>query len=236
MKKNYRLQDHVAEGKEIFVGLEDSKRTWKLAVRSEKMLIHQVSMDAKYPVLIGYLRNEFPRCTIHLMYEAGFKGFNLYDQLTEDGIDCVVIPPHVVTEPKVNRIKTDKRDARRLAKVLENHDYQDSCFVPDKERRVVHRDQVRPRIGGGSLPVHPWKEDRELRRAYLQRRLNRRDRAQGAHNGHGFRVHPLDPRRELLDIHSQGSGTSLQVHAGMACERQQEEGDHCRGTDADRTV
>ena len=92
-------------------------------------------MEAKYPALIGYLRNKFPECVIHLMYEAGFKGFNLYDQLTEDGIDCVVIPPHVVTEPKVNRVKTDKRDARRLAKVLENHDYQDSCFVPDKERR-----------------------------------------------------------------------------------------------------
>ena len=133
--KTYRLQEHVVKGKEIFVGLEDSKRTWKLAVRSEKMVIHQVSMEAKYPVLIGYLRNKFPECTIHLMYEAGFKGFSLYDQLTDDGIDCVVIPPHVVTEPKVNRVKTDKRDARRLAKVLENHDFKDSCHVPDKERR-----------------------------------------------------------------------------------------------------
>jgi len=135
VKKVYRLQHCVVRGKEIFVGLEDSKRTWKLAVRSEKLLIHQVSMDAKYPALIGYLKNQFPECTVHLIYEAGFKGFNLYDQLTEDGIDCVVIPPHVVTEPKVNRVKTDKRDARRLAKVLENHDFKDSCYVPDKERR-----------------------------------------------------------------------------------------------------
>ncbi|MGD0236411.1 MAG: IS110 family transposase [Syntrophorhabdales bacterium] len=135
MKKTYRLQDYVVRGKEIFVGLEDSKRTWKLAVRSEKMVIHQVSMEAKYPVLIGYFRNKFPDCAIHVMYEASFKGFNLYDQLTEDGIDCVVIPPHVVTEPKVNRVKTDKRDARRLAMVLENHDFKEPCYIPDKERR-----------------------------------------------------------------------------------------------------
>ena len=133
--KSYRLQEFVTKGKEVFVGLEDSKKTWKLAVRSKKMLIHQVSMEAKYPVLIRYLQNKASECTIHLIYEAGFKGFNLYDQLTEDGIDCVVIPPHVVTEPKVNRIKTDKRDARRLAKVLENHDFKDACHVPDKERR-----------------------------------------------------------------------------------------------------
>lgn len=130
-----KVQDFVVKGKEIFVGLEDSKKTWKVAVRCEKMLIHQAAMDAKYPVLIGYLRNKFPDCTIHLIYEAGFKGFTLFDQLTEDGIDCVVIPPHLVTEPKVNKIKTDKRDAKRLALVLENHDFASSCHVPDKERR-----------------------------------------------------------------------------------------------------
>jgi len=130
-----RVQHFVVDGKEIFVGLEDSKKTWKLAVRSEGMLIHQASMEAKYSVLIRYLRNNFPNCTIHLIYEAGFKGFNLHDRLVDDNIDCVVIPPHVVTEPKVNRVKTDKRDAKRLALILENHDFRDVCHVPDRERR-----------------------------------------------------------------------------------------------------
>jgi len=88
-----KIQDFVVKGKEIFVGLEDSKKTWKIAVRCEKMLIHRVSMKAEYSVLIRYLRNKFPECTIHLIYEAGFKGFNLYDRITEDGVDCVVIPP-----------------------------------------------------------------------------------------------------------------------------------------------
>ena len=133
--KTYKLQEFVVRGKEIFVGLEDSKKTWKIAVRCERMVIHRTSMEAKYAVLIRYLRNKFPECTIHLIYEAGFKGFNLYDRLTEDGIDCVVIPPHMVTEPKVNRVKTDKRDANRLAYILENHDFKDACHVPDKERR-----------------------------------------------------------------------------------------------------
>jgi transposase len=153
--KIYRVQDFVVRGKEVFVGLEDSKSTWKIAVRCERMLIHQVSMEAKYPALIGYFRNKFPECTIHLIYEAGFKGFNLYDRLTEDGIDCVVIPPHMVTEPKVSKVKTDKRDAKRLALVLENHDFKDPCYVPDKERRedrqvsrtllAVQKDVVRNR-------------------------------------------------------------------------------------------
>ena len=32
---------------------------------------------------------------------------------------CTAILPHVVTEPKVNRVKTDKRDAKRLGLILD---------------------------------------------------------------------------------------------------------------------
>jgi len=133
--KVHEVQDFVVQGKEVFVGLEDSKKTWKVAVRTDKMVIHQASMEAKHSVLIRYLQNKFPGCTIHVVYEAGFRGFTLYDQLTDGGIDCVVIPPHIVTEPKMHRVKTDKRDANRLAFILENHDFKDPCRVPDKERR-----------------------------------------------------------------------------------------------------
>jgi transposase len=130
-----KVQDFVVKGKEVFVGLEDSKKTWKIAARCEKMVIHRTSMEARYGVLIKYLEHKFPECTIHLIYEAGFKGFNLFDQLTGDGIDCIVIPPHLVTEPKVSKVKTDKRDAARLAYILESHDFKSVCHVPDKERR-----------------------------------------------------------------------------------------------------
>jgi transposase len=130
-----RVQDFVVKGKEVFVGLEDSKTTWKIAVRCDRMLVHQTAMEAAYPVFKRYLDHKFPECRVHVVYEAGFKGFNLYDRLLEDGIDCVVIPPHLVTEPKVSKVKTDKRDARRLALILENHDFRDACSVPDRERR-----------------------------------------------------------------------------------------------------
>jgi hypothetical protein len=55
-----KAQGFVVTGKEIFVGIEDSKRTWKIAVRSDKMVIDRTSMEAKYPILIRYLRNRFP--------------------------------------------------------------------------------------------------------------------------------------------------------------------------------
>jgi transposase len=127
-----KMKDFIVRSKKIFIGLEDSKRTWKLSCRSEKMEVHFVSMRADYEVLRNYLRKNYPECQIKIMYEAGFKGFGLHDKLVEDGYECVVTPPNKVTQEKDSRVKTDKVDCRRLAITLENGDYK-SCHVPDQE-------------------------------------------------------------------------------------------------------
>lgn len=129
-----KMQDFIVKGKRIFVGLEDSKRTWKLCVRCDRMQVDETSMPAEYENLRNYLRNRYPDCIIMLLYEAGFGGFWLHDRLVADGIKSIVTPPNKVTEEKSNKVKTDKRDARRLAKNLENEDYV-PCSVPDLERR-----------------------------------------------------------------------------------------------------
>jgi transposase len=129
-----KMQERIVEGKRISVGLEDSKKTWKLCCRSENMIVHETGMPTRYEVLRAYLRNRYPGCEITVMYEAGFQGFWLHDLLVADGIGCVVTPPNKVSCPKDERVKTDKRDARLLAKNLENRDYV-ACAVPDREQR-----------------------------------------------------------------------------------------------------
>jgi transposase len=129
-----KVQEYVVKGKAIFIGLEDSKKTWKVCVRSEGMIVQEVSMPAKYENLRNYLKSRYPSCKIKLIYEAGFGGFWLHDRLEEDGVDCIVTPPNKVTEEKANKVKTDRVDARRLSKNLENNDYK-SCHVPDQELR-----------------------------------------------------------------------------------------------------
>jgi transposase len=131
MKKQ---RDYILRNENVFVGLEDSKKTWSLCVRSGGMIVHETSMPAQYKVLRNYFHNKFAECQIWVMYEAGFRGFELYDQLEADGWQCVVTPPHTVTEEKCQRKKNDRTDCRRLAKNLENGDYH-SCFIPDKELR-----------------------------------------------------------------------------------------------------
>jgi transposase len=130
-----KIQDYVLKDKMIFVGLEDSKSTWRICVRNQGMIVDQTSMPTRYENLRNYLKSRYPGCNIKLIYEAGFGGFWLHDLLEADGIDCIVTPPNKVTEEKVNRVKTDRIDARRLSKNLENNDYR-SCHVPDQERRA----------------------------------------------------------------------------------------------------
>ena len=68
-------------------------------------------------------------------YEAGCLGYSLYHQLTEKGYECIILAP--TTMPKTpNEIKTDKRDARKIAKCLAYGTYS-KVFVPRDRKSVV---------------------------------------------------------------------------------------------------
>jgi len=129
-----KMKTQDREIKRVYIGLEDSKATYRVCARYRGLEANVASMPADYSHFKRYLEQHFPGYQITVLYEAGFKGFELHDQLQADGIHCVVTPPSKVTEAKVNKVKTDSRDARRLAKILETGDYV-ACHVPDRGRR-----------------------------------------------------------------------------------------------------
>jgi transposase len=129
-----KIREYVLKGKEIFIGLEDSKKTWKLCARSGRTVVNETSLPAEYENLKNYFRNKFPNCKIRVIYEAGFRGFELHDKLVADGFSCVVTPPHMVTQEKCLRQKNDRNDSRRLAKNLENEDFR-ACHIPSRQER-----------------------------------------------------------------------------------------------------
>ena len=76
-------------------------------------------------------------------YEAGPTGFVLYWQLTQLGVDCAVIAPTLVPKKPGDRVKTDGRDALKLARSHRSGDLT-AVWVPDEDAEAL-RDLVRQR-------------------------------------------------------------------------------------------
>jgi transposase len=76
-------------------------------------------------------------------YEAGPTGFVLYWQLTELGVECAVIAPTLAPMKAGDRVKTDRRDAERLARSHRASELT-AVWVPDEGSEAL-RDLVRAR-------------------------------------------------------------------------------------------
>ena len=76
-------------------------------------------------------------------YEAGPCGYEIYRQLTKAGYDCVVIAPSLIPKKAGDRVKTDRRDAVSLARLLRAGELT-PIWVPDKEQEAM-RDLTRAR-------------------------------------------------------------------------------------------
>jgi transposase len=76
-------------------------------------------------------------------YEAGPTGYVLYWQLTALGIPCQVVAPSLVPTKAGDRVKTDRRDAEKLARCYRAGDLT-AVWVPDAAHEAL-RDLVRAR-------------------------------------------------------------------------------------------
>jgi transposase len=76
-------------------------------------------------------------------YEAGPTGYGLYRHLTEKGLDCRVVAPSLIPKRPGDRVKTDRRDAVELARLLRSGDLT-RVWVPRVEDEAI-RDLCRAR-------------------------------------------------------------------------------------------
>ncbi len=81
--------------------------------------------------------------TLRACYEAGPTGYVLYWQLIGLGVRCEVIAPTLVPKKVGDRVKTDRRDAEKLAKGYRSGDLT-AVWVPDASHEAL-RDLVRAR-------------------------------------------------------------------------------------------
>jgi transposase len=81
--------------------------------------------------------------SLRVCYEAGPTGYVLYWQLTQLGVKCEVVAPTLVPVKSGDRVKTDRRDAERLARCYRAGDLT-PVWVPDAAHEAL-RDLVRAR-------------------------------------------------------------------------------------------
>ena len=93
--------------------------------------------------LVERLNREFDGEVLLFCYEAGPCGYGLYRQLLELGHDCQVVAPSLIPRKPGDRIKTDRRDACKLARTLRSGDLT-AVWVPDEEQEAM-RDLTRAR-------------------------------------------------------------------------------------------
>jgi len=89
------------------------------------------------------IRRLGPKDNLVVAYEAGPCGYGLYRQLTAMGVTCVVVAPSLVPKRPGDRVKTDRRDAQQLARLLRSGELT-PVWVPDAEHEAL-RDLVRAR-------------------------------------------------------------------------------------------
>ncbi len=117
----------------IYVGIDVHAKRWVVSIVVGDSLIGPISQDPEVKILVNYLRRHFPGGNYHCVYEAGFSGFWIHDELKKNGLNCIVInPADIPTTHKEKDRKTDKRDSRKLCR-CHSHGELEGIYVHDKQ-------------------------------------------------------------------------------------------------------
>lgn len=115
-----------------------------------------------------------PATTLKVAYEAGPTGYALHRQLTDLGVECDVVAPSLIPRKPGDRVKTDRRDAVMLARLLRSGDLT-PVWVPDEAHEAL-RNLVRSR---GDAKADALRAKHRLSKFLLR---------QGVHPGVGVRA------------------------------------------------
>jgi transposase len=129
-----------------YVGLDVHAETIAAAVAEPDGSVRELGAITNRPEALRKLMAKLgPRARVRVCYEAGPTGYALYWQLTALGVHCDVIAPSLVPTKAGDRVKTDRKDAAKLARCYRAGDLT-PVFVPDAATEAL-RDLVRAREG-----------------------------------------------------------------------------------------
>jgi transposase len=141
----------VAQNKQVLVGVDVHVNKHVVTCKIDGVHTGTVHLRPNHPRDWENFIGRFPGCDMKIVYEAGLTGYNLYDLLTGlnglnmTRIDALVAPPAKIAKAPGDRVKTDKRDSKRLLDALEVGNFK-PVVVPtraQREERALVRERER---------------------------------------------------------------------------------------------
>lgn len=127
-----------------FIGLDVHAETIAVAVAEPGGEVRSLGVIPNRPESIRKLVKKLGRPeSLRVCYEAGPTGYVIYWQLSTLGVACEVVAPTLVPTKAGDRVKTDRRDAEKLARSYRAGDLT-AVWVPDAAHEAL-RDLVRAR-------------------------------------------------------------------------------------------
>jgi transposase len=134
----------MVQSSTAFIGMDVHKESIDIAIADAREARHfgRVGGDAaSVDRAIRKLRSVHRKPVF--VYEAGPCGFWLYRRLKSQGLECMVVSPSMMPRKAADRVKTDRRDAMKLARLARAGELE-PIYVPDEKDEAM-RDLVRAR-------------------------------------------------------------------------------------------
>jgi transposase len=118
-----------------FIGLDTHKKFLEVAFIEDNRDAKPVNLEPingtkpALQKLVRQFESKHAGSTLHFVYEAGPCGYWIYRFLTSMGHCCYVVAPSLIPKKAGELIKTDKRNALKLALLLRSGDMQ-PIYVP----------------------------------------------------------------------------------------------------------
>src|SRR5919108_5895438 len=137
----------MSDHSEAFVAFDTSKLRNAVAIADggrdgEVRFLGEIeNTPAATAKLVRKLSAKYERLTF--CYEAGPTGYGLHRQIKDLGFECVVAAPSLIPKRPGDKVKTNRRDALSLAKLLRAGELT-PVWVPDSRHEAM-RDLTRAR-------------------------------------------------------------------------------------------
>jgi transposase len=164
-----------------FIGLDVHAETIAVAAADPDGAVRSLGVIPNRPESIRKLVKKLgPAEQLRVCYEAGPTGYVVYWQLAALGVRCEVVAPTLVPVKPGDRVKTDRRDALKLARSYRAGDLT-PVWVPDaahealrdlvRAREAAKKDQLRARHRLGKFLLRQGRRPPTAMKAWTQAHL-----------------------------------------------------------------